>query len=607
MARNFLHEKLWQHEECSSRFWEAQQLSEYLFDLSIPGRKLPPFFNDHGLVHFQSVSNLLSQMIFGPDPQEPGYSPDYAKTLLSGLRAFVHTPEEAMYLLSAAWLHDIGMVYGIFDNERVEGPGIDWESLRYGHEQRSSKYIQEHWWSNCHWSKDEKVYLSLLCHYHRRHHPLEEIQLVEIDGRFGQKVRLRELAALLRLADACHIQDSRTPVDLRNFFEALGLPAAARVHWGLPLLVHSVAFDHSSAKIVVNCIVPTRRQFGTAWIDFQPAVDRIVESVQRELNTVIPYLSQYSNLAFRLVEHNTKSIAFVARDDRLQKLWPCMLSMVSSGSAAARMLAATLRAVVNSSQQVSEAEIKPILTEAVNIHPFNVPIRRLKQTACEQLATTTDHRKFSKWLDEYGNDLCESCNAVANEMAASIGPRDCLVIYGYSNAVMATLRAVSHRFKGIVIVVRYHRLGEEAAVRDETAIILQELSELKMAHQVVELASIPQVLEALKRTNKMVKVLVGTRGILDDGRALSFAGHRQIALAAQAIEVPVILVREAHKEANEPEINQAIKEQLDGHLTRLGVNIVSESQPTLTKTPHGFATQVDALTDDLYQTADRLR
>ena len=76
---------------------------------------LMPFYTDHGEGHCQRVEEIVDQIVLGP----PG-----ARHAVDD-HAFVPTPEEATYLLSAIWLHDIGMIYGIFPDEVLESERYD--------------------------------------------------------------------------------------------------------------------------------------------------------------------------------------------------------------------------------------------------------------------------------------------------------------------------------------------------------------------------------------------------------------------------------------------------------------------------------------------------
>ena len=173
MDRNYLFEALWQDGRSSVLFDQARRLSLSLFDPNVPGRLIVPFFTDHGPHHFQRVAEILNKIIY---PVQPG-------SLDS--RAFIPTPEEAMYLLAATWLHDIGMIYGIFDDERSKAPDIDWELYRGEHERRSTRYIQEKWNFECDWSREEKLFLSQICLHHRKKHPLDQMEPTEFDRETG--------------------------------------------------------------------------------------------------------------------------------------------------------------------------------------------------------------------------------------------------------------------------------------------------------------------------------------------------------------------------------------------------------------------------------------
>ena len=128
------------------RFEEAEALAKRIFDPD-SGRVPLPYFTEHGEEHCKYVEQYLSDIIWG-EKEDSRFD-------------FDPTPEEAMYLLSAAWLHDIGMMYGIFDGEVSEHLQDDATvaSLREGHEHRTAKYIHEKWKKRdgCGWSDKEKT------------------------------------------------------------------------------------------------------------------------------------------------------------------------------------------------------------------------------------------------------------------------------------------------------------------------------------------------------------------------------------------------------------------------------------------------------------------
>jgi hypothetical protein len=146
-----------------TRFEEAKRLAQSIFDGG--DKYVPlPYFTKHDASHCAAIEKYLNQIIWG------GGKP--------GQHDFAPTAEEAMYLLSAAWLHDIGMIYGLFENEdpndlqdynRVE-------ELRDEHELRTIRYIHDIWKAGCTWEEDEKTWLTNICAFHRRRYPISTFE-----------------------------------------------------------------------------------------------------------------------------------------------------------------------------------------------------------------------------------------------------------------------------------------------------------------------------------------------------------------------------------------------------------------------------------------------
>ena len=559
MDRNYLFEALWRDGRSSVLFDQARRLSLSLFDPNVPGRLIVPFFTDHGPHHFQRVAEILNKIIY---PVQPG---------LLDSRAFIPTPEEAMYLLAATWLHDIGMIYGIFDDERSKAPDIDWELYRGEHERRSTRYIQEKWNFECDWSREEKLFLSQICLHHRKKHPLDQMEPTEFNGRLG-RVRLRELAALLRIADACHIDETRVPVDMRNRFQAIGFPVNAKEHWGLPMLIHDIPFDHLGKTIHLHCYIPRKRHYGTVTIDFHPMVDHLVESVEEELSTVVPYLTNYSNTGYKfvkaIVEHPDLDV-----DMYLHEMWPCMLSTVSSASAVASMVGAILLATTRQASNVPRHEIQDILKRSLDVHRYNVLVHRLNQDMERLLDRSADVSEIRRYLETYGPKTLEARGAIAGLAKGLIQDEDVLVTYSYSNAVMTALTAQPRTHKALILVVKCNRMEPGVSVRDENKWIEQELQKANLGYRVVEMATLNEVFALLNRQGNRVKVLLGTRGVLGNGDVLATVGYSQIALAARDAHVEVLVVGEPTKFAADAAVNDLIESHLASQDSWLGASL----------------------------------
>ena len=67
----------------------------------------------------------------------------------------------------------------------------------------------------------------------------------------GDRIGTRLLASLLRIADACDIDHSRTPEAVFNFFESI-IPPLSKERWNRHRIVADAQFDTARASIVVS-------------------------------------------------------------------------------------------------------------------------------------------------------------------------------------------------------------------------------------------------------------------------------------------------------------------------------------------------------------------
>lgn len=573
--------RVWENETCGKLLEQAEILSKSLFDLSIGKKLFPPFYTDHGPNHCEKVEEILNKLIFG---------------VTANGKAFNPTPEEAMYLLAAIWLHDIGMIYGIFPGENLEGEDVDWGQCRDRHEQRSANFILNVWDYNCNWSNSEKASLGQLCIHHRQAYALAEMEPVEVDGRTG-KIRLRELAALLRIADACHIDETRVPVDLRNRFMAIGLPVDAKEHWGLPKLVHSISFDHNSKTIRLLCFVPRPDQFGTVTIDFQPVVDRLTESLRQELFTVVPFLSNYGNTCFKFVESKADHLQVMDSDKSLHEMWPCMLSMAITANSIASMVAAVLLAAVRRQTELPSHGIKEIIDRAVKVHPYNVLVRHLHAEMTTFIAQGVHPNIVERYLLEYGLRRQTACEEVAEQAKQKINPEDVLVLYGYSNVVMTLLTKYLRGHKKKILVVRCRRSIPGAALHDENQRIAEDLDKAGLTHEAIELASLQTLFPRFREKGIHAKVLLGARGVLNSHDVLAPVGTGIVAATAKTAGIEVLVLAEPEKVTSNPQLDFEMTSLLDARTTDW-VSHVANDVPR--PTDNSSAPEIDRLTLAMY-------
>jgi len=182
-----------------------------------------PHYTDHGEDHCKTVESNLDELI-----------PESIKKTLNEYEIFI--------LLCSVWLHDMGIMIKRAD-ESVE-------DIRSTHHIRSAEFIMKKFSDLL--NEAERVVMAAISRAHR-----SVVDLSTLDERISlhhptlgnQHIRVRFLAALLRLADACDICHTRAAVDTS------GLPEEARFYHLLHRRVSGINFVHNKASIEINMLV----------------------------------------------------------------------------------------------------------------------------------------------------------------------------------------------------------------------------------------------------------------------------------------------------------------------------------------------------------------
>jgi len=140
-----------------------------------------PYYTPHDFSHSQNVEEILNWLV-----------PDEIKSKMND--------HEIFFLLVAAWLHDWGMVAS--EEEKAE-------DVRRLHHIRTEENFEK-LYDKVHLSLTESRIVGRICRGHRE----ENLLNTEYDDSFfGSNIliRVRFLAALLRIADECDVTANRTP------------------------------------------------------------------------------------------------------------------------------------------------------------------------------------------------------------------------------------------------------------------------------------------------------------------------------------------------------------------------------------------------------------
>jgi len=187
-----------------------------------------PSLTSHGPDHALEVVGILDQAI------EP---------ICDSLKL---SPDEAYVLLAATLLHDIGMVGAVETTEEYR------ERIRTEHHIRTHQYIC----SNRQALSLRREFVEVIADVAAAHRQLDIER--DIDDRpigYSSQTapRAKLCAALLRLADECHITADRVPQD----YDALQLSSSSLEHFRSHLSVTGRAFDARAGTITFTVVVET--------------------------------------------------------------------------------------------------------------------------------------------------------------------------------------------------------------------------------------------------------------------------------------------------------------------------------------------------------------
>jgi hypothetical protein len=261
-----------------------------------------PHFTPHGVAHCEAVEKIIHQLVTN-----------------SKEKVLKFTEKERFCLLASAWLHDIGMLPSVFQNiypDETKEPSL----IRERHHVTSAKYIVENY-SRCGVEEADKELLAEICHFHRRREDLNNCgQMFTIGFTDGENIiRLRLLAAYLRLADSLHVDISRAPAPYYNICLTYSIPSDSKLHWIKSQVVNGIAIDSKHHKIKVSFKIPHDQYQNTESDkkshDFEDKLNSIIRLVmnnlREELSSVMNVLLKY-NITYFLDIEETRTPVYMS-------------------------------------------------------------------------------------------------------------------------------------------------------------------------------------------------------------------------------------------------------------------------------------------------------
>jgi translation initiation factor 2B subunit (eIF-2B alpha/beta/delta family) len=454
--------------------------------------------------------------------------------------ALARIPEDECFLvLCGVWLHDVGMIPQLFGPKDISNI----EAVRKEHHKRSAKYVDKNW-SELGLELDEVSPIVNLCFYHRRSTDLQDLD---------EEPRLQYLVALLRLADACHSDYTRTPPEAYRLNLAVGISSEHLLHWVKSLIVTRVEPDPERGLIRLSVVIPPRRAWFNA--DFGKLAELVVEDMQHELEGVRYYLPRYAGY-MRVQVASVKEVTRQAEDWGIyEALCAYEIPKTPNATAVLNTVLETLDVIADKAEvDRIEERYQKALDSAVKEKGHQLGLLRLKsdvRKACSskegkslRTAIRQCTKHFRRWKTKAQRRIADI--AVGEKFVL---PGDSVLVYSNSSCICTVLgkfpKATRRKVKVYVGESRskstYDALGRPT-YSDGHALALK-LAQMGYQVSLVADAAIPHFMAE----GEIKKVLTGTNGIGYDGSSSHPVGHLMVAESAEQYKIPFYVFGETFK------------------------------------------------------------
>ena len=462
----------WLPPDLGERLETIRKLVKHLYDTMGIHPQLK-WFTPHGVAHCNAVEDIIHQLI----PVE---------------RHRKLSESEKFFLLASAWLHDIGMLRGTF----IDDKGHSDDEIRDNHHSRSEKYIINNY-RQVGVDESEATAFGYLARFHRRRCLLTTCpEALSVPGH--GTLRLRLLAAYVRLADALDIDQTRTPAGQYAISLTYDIPRKSKLHWLRSKFILGLDIDVKNKQIAVHLKSLMNKDPGEGFPrramkrTLKSIHDLIVQDISDELDTVKDVLFGANLTYFLTVKKVEHEVEF---DDQLRQDIKSVLNYFflidnPSSSALLRLMLESIQGIVESHNMNSatENEIGGWATlDAVGSFMDEIEDRVLKTRKChtglrnfvdltrEKIASR-DIGKVKSWVEENIKDLkCKRRrlrynsfqyfrNNYVSDNETTEYPKFNILLYGYSELVIKAL--CGFRDAIIVKLVNQYRKDVQQTAKD---------------------------------------------------------------------------------------------------------------------------------------------
>lgn len=543
----------------------------------------------------QTVEDNLDQILYGCCDVRNLTMPD---------GSFLPSPQDALMLLTANRIRCLGLLWGLFPEEReggsrdfqnskpisplweVRNPGeratTDCDVLRDWLGQfaaRASRYVIDNWRLNCSWTEPWRFVLAQIISASL---PLGKFTPAPVNEVSEEVVgfKVKKMAYVLRLASICGVGKDACPPEVRLRLYPGEFVDSQKSHLSVVEWINDYGFDHGRRLIEFQALVPPvlevpspgsdEKKLPVAHVDFQSEVEFFGATLQGFLDEISAYLSECSNTAFQTISVRCqRAQAFQAENVIRYKLpehWSLAVAGASNASESAAMVALVLSSFCHDwieSGQSGKSDIplaqtvNEVLTGSRYLHPFNSLIAQLANDYGAVVDSWVGKpsgaqvSKFREMLDSYlvareyfGNSIAEK---IRDE--GVMADVDCVILYGYGRTALSSL--IWSSFSGRVLLVRAPEEQGAPWCTDETNRVIQLLDGHQIAYSESSVAEVPSRLGQLSAQGKKFLFLSGCLAVLEtvpeQRQFICSVGTRSIATAVHDMDGEVFVVSDYDK------------------------------------------------------------
>ncbi|HEX5733500.1 MAG TPA: hypothetical protein VF131_11760 [Blastocatellia bacterium] len=451
--------------------------------------------------------------------------------------------KERFYLLTAPWIMNMAWA----QPQRL--------SDKEYHEIACRQLNDKKWQMKMGINEHEAEILSDIIHYHRLNTRLDECPEDSLDG--PDRIRVRLLAAYLRLADAIHVDDTKGPNSLFYFLQDPRSPEL--FHWFKSKLRFAIKPKPNIDAIVVD----VKGSISTT----EPLLQRVQEELELYVDSVRNTLVQggvtkYLNVNLTSREGAPGNPETKNEVDRLLREYT--LSFPPNAGVLQELYISSIMRIVqqntNKSTAVDEVkQVQAIAGQTLRFRPCHVAFEGLIREV-ERLLTQDDPdyskvETLATWAENTQRERNQRLAQISEHGGRALQGFDHFLLFGFSNTIVQSLKkALSNKAtrQGIQIYVCEAHNKSSFDLKGRLTYIdgMNYARELKAALKEVMVTLIPDITVAdvlsLRRRGRWV-ALFGTDGIDSEGKCGHTSGHLALAIIARHFEIPVYVICDSSK------------------------------------------------------------